>query len=138
MKKFFGVLCLLLGLFGVVIGSFGLASTQAKSQSLKGQVQNEFDERYTSNREGDLAIGGAIASVGVIFYFIGIVLLVTKSKKQRIMEAELELLKSKLTISIHPSHQEDTISKLEKLRVLKENGTLNEAEFENQKKKILG
>ena len=137
MKKFFGVVCLLVGLFGVAVGMFGLASTNAKSQSIEGQVENEFDEQYTSNRNGDLAIGGAIASVGAIFYIVGIVLLITKTKKQRIMEAELQLLKNNHTISIK-SNQEDAVSKLEKLVVLKQNGTLNQAEFENQKKKILG
>ncbi len=137
MKKFFGVVCLLVGLFGVAVGMFGLASTNSKSHSIEGQVENEFDEQYTSNRNGDLAIGGAIASVGAIFYIVGIVLLVTKTKKQRIMEAELHLLKNNHTISIK-SNQEDAVSKLEKLVVLKQNGTLNQAEFENQKKKILG
>jgi hypothetical protein len=44
-----------------------------------------------------MVMGGAIVIVGFIFHVIGTVLLVTKTKKQLLLEAELYVLKNNST-----------------------------------------
>lgn len=96
MKKFFGILLLLFGLLLVAIGMYGMGNTNGEIKGIESQIQNEFTEQYTSTKEKDLVIGGALATVGLVFNIIGIVLLATKTNKQRRMEIELDVLKNKV------------------------------------------
>lgn len=95
MKKFFGVLLLLIGLLLVAIGMYGMGNTNGEIKGIESQIQNEFTQQYKSNIEKDLVIGGAVSTVGLLFNIIGIVLLATKTNKQRRMEIELDVLKNK-------------------------------------------
>ncbi|WP_291127516.1 hypothetical protein [Flavobacterium sp. UBA7682] len=139
MKKFFGVLFLLIGLFAIVTGVGTIASTDGYNRSFEGQVQEELIDQYRANRERDQGIGGAFAFVGGVFFIVGIVLLVTKTKKQRMMETELALLKGGIhnKTEVKPTSQDDTINQLERLSVLKEKGVLSEEEFMAQKIRVL-
>ena len=98
MKKFFGVLLLFIGLFLVALGMFGMGNTNGESKSIENQVQNEFIQDNQSDKEKELVIGGAVATVGLLFHIIGVVLLVTKTKKQYLLEAELEVLKNNKSV----------------------------------------
>lgn len=137
MKKFLGVLFLVIGLFAIVSGIVAISSIETENRSLEGQVQSEFVEQYKTNQSQNQAAGGALAFSGLLFYITGIVLLVTKTKKQRVMEAELLILKNQNITTFVSETKEDNISKIEKLGVLKEKGLLSNEEFEKEKKKLL-
>lgn len=94
MKKFFGVVLLLFGLLLVAVGMFGMGNTKGEVKCIESQIQNEFSQQYKSKLENDLVIGGAVTTVGLLFNILGIVLLATKTTKQRKMEIELDILKN--------------------------------------------
>lgn len=93
MKKFFGVLLWLIGLFCISLGMFGMGNTNGERKCLESQI--EMIEGYQSKKDGEMMIGGSITFVGLVFSIVGIVLLATKTKKQLLMEAELEVLKNR-------------------------------------------
>lgn len=95
MKKFFGVLLLFIGLFLVALGMFGSGTTNAERKSHYSQIEmTPTDKPY---KETEMVMGGAIVIVGFIFHVIGTVLLVTKTKKQLLLEAELQVLRNSRT-----------------------------------------
>ncbi len=96
MKKFIGVLLLFIGLFLVALGMFGMGNTNAERQSNYSQI--EMTPTHKSYKETEMVIGGAIATVGLLFHIIGVVLLVTKTKKQYLLEAKLEVLKNNKSV----------------------------------------
>jgi len=120
-KKTFGTLFLLIGLALIVLG-VAVATEGSSDAAIAG-------------------LGGLI--IGLIFLIIGIVRVSTKSRSQVRKEAEL-LAHSKYQAAIlnaHNAEQLDSdgvIQKLEKLNQLKKQGVLSKAEFEREKKKIIG
>jgi len=135
MKKFFGVLLLLIGLFGAVTGMATIASSQASSDCIESQVSAEFANSYRESIEQGKIIGGVFVGIGLVFFVIGIVLVATKTKKQRLMEAELLLLKTNHGVVINSNV--DLVGAIEQLGKLKDKGLLSEEEFIEQKRKIL-
>jgi hypothetical protein len=96
MKKIFGVLCLVIGLFLIALGLFGMGTTNGERKSHYSQI--EMTPTHKTYKETEMVMGGAIATVGLLFHIIGVVLLVTKTKKQYLLEAELEVLKNNKTV----------------------------------------
>lgn len=96
MKKFFGVLLLFIGLFLVALGMFGMGNTNGERKSHYSQI--EMTPTHKPYKETEMVMGGAIATVGLLFHIIGVVLLVAKTKKQYLLEAELEVLKNNKTV----------------------------------------
>lgn len=92
MKKFFGVLLWLIGLFCISLGMFGMGNTNGERKCLESQI--EMIEEHQSKIDNEMVIGASIAFVGLLFSVVGIVLLATKTKKQWLMEAELQVLKN--------------------------------------------
>ena len=144
MKKFFGILFLLIGLAMIGLGVAALVDANSRSNSFEGQIGNTFSEHYRQNNEEQQMAGAGLLGGGVIFFIIGIVMLVTKTKAQRKKETELEVLK-KVQVSNNTSSptdnstksMDDKFAQLEKLGKLKEQGLLTEEEFQQQKKKII-
>ena len=95
MKKFFGVLLLFIGLFLVALGMFGMGNTNGERNCHYSQI--EMTPNAKPYKETEMVMGGAIVTVGFIFHVIGTVLLVTKTKKQLLLEAELYVLKNNST-----------------------------------------
>lgn len=154
MKKFFGILFLLIGLAMIGLGIVALTNTATRNDSFEGQVGNEFSENYRSNSNEQQMAGVGLIGGGLIFFILGIVMVATKTKGQRKKEAELEVLrKIQLANNTSQSGQtnttqtdnsstqkstEDKFGQLEKLGKLKEQGLLTDEEFQQQKKNILG
>jgi hypothetical protein len=153
MKKFFGILFLLIGLAMTGIGIAALTNTSTRNDSFEGQVRNEFSANYRSNNNEQQMAGLGLIGGGLIFFIIGVVMVATKTKAQRKKEAELDVLrKMQLANNVAPSGQtnktqtatsspqkstEDKFGQLERLAKLKEQGHLTDEEFQQQKKKIL-
>lgn len=95
MKKFFGVLLLFIGLFLVALGMFGMGNTNGERKNHYSQI--EMTPTAKAYKETEMVMGGAIVIVGFIFHVIGTVLLVTKTKKQLLLEAELQVLRNSRT-----------------------------------------
>lgn len=94
LKKTFGILLLIIGLFLENIGVFGIGNTGGQLKTIDGQLQQELFESYHRAHEQSLVIGGGLIAVGFILIIIGLVLLGTKTKAQKEKEMELKLLKS--------------------------------------------
>jgi len=94
MKKTFGIIFLIIGLIMIVAGIAALTNSSTRNHSYEGQVQNEFSQNYRSNNNQQQAGGGALIVVGLVFFVLGIVMVATKSEKQRLKETELKVLKS--------------------------------------------
>lgn len=143
MKKFFGILFLLIGLAGIVLGIATLVDANSMSNSFEGQFDNTIAELFRQKKEEMQTQGVGSLGVGEIFFIIGIVMLVTKTKAQRKKETELEVLKkAQVSTTSNQTNNssksiEDKLAQLEKLGKLKEQGLLTEEEFQQQKKKII-
>jgi len=143
MKFFFGILFLLIGLAMIGFGVAALVDANSRSNSFEGQIGNTFSYNYSKNIEEEQMIGAGCLGGGVIFFIIGIVMLVTKTKAQRKNEIELEVFKKvqSSNTSNQPNNSlksmDDKFAQLEKLGKLKEQGLLTEEEFQQQKKKII-
>jgi hypothetical protein len=145
MKKLFGILLLILSMFLVNVGTGILSYNDGRQNSIDGYVRTELSESYRNDQEG-AKIGGAILLViGLSLFVTGIVLTATKTKAQRIMEAELELYrlnnatvppleKNKTDITAVDT---DSIDHLKRLSDLKSKNIISEEEFTEQKKRIL-
>ena len=151
MKKFFGVLFLIIGLVLVGLGIGLLVELSSRNDSFEGRVRDRFNEHYRSDNDDQQTGGITLIAGGALFFIIGIIMVASKSNSQRKKDAELEVLRSMQSYpaqteqktearSIKNSGQSinDVYIQLEKLGKLKEQGILNEEEFQQQKKKILG
>lgn len=92
MKKFFGVFLLFIGLFLVALGMFGMGNTNGERKCHYSQI--EMTPTHKPYKETEIAV----ATVGLLFHVIGVILLVTKTKKQYLLEAELEVLKNNKSV----------------------------------------
>jgi hypothetical protein len=143
MKKFFGILLLIISMFLVNVGTGLLSYSDGRSNSVDGYVRTEFSESYRNEQDG-AKIGGAILMViGLSLFIAGIVLTASKSKAQRIMEAELNLYRlSNETVAPQKKKKTDAtdtdvMDHLERLSDLKRKNIISEEEFTAQKKRIL-
>lgn len=91
MKKFFGILFILIGLLMIIGGIAAASSGVTRGNSYEGQ----FGDAIGSENNQEVAMGGAaVAFVGLIFLIIGIVMTASKSSSQRKKEAELAVLRN--------------------------------------------
>ena len=109
MKKFFGVLILLVGLILTGGGAAGLADINSRHQTFDGQVSETFSNRYREGASEQQAGATAAIGVGIVLIIVGIVMLATKTKKQRKQETELALLKS-MNLSNRNNANSDKVS----------------------------
>ncbi|HEU0137247.1 MAG TPA: SHOCT domain-containing protein [Flavobacterium sp.] len=134
MRKFFGILFLLIGisLFGI-----GVALVTAAEVSCRSIDAPILANTFYDIPAGDLSLMGNIFIVGGLSAFIiGIMLSVSKPKRQLEKEFELELLQKSQLVSVPDEH--DVVTKIEKLGRLRALGFLNEDEFQAQKSRMLG
>jgi sortase (surface protein transpeptidase) len=145
MKKLFGILILFIGLLSLIIGMACFIDAESRNKTLDQQEQNEFSAQYRVNNNDQREFGGVSAVIGLVFFIIGFKMASTKTKSQKIKEAELEKLKANINklgdlteADLQPvKNVNDVISQLEKLGELKARGILTEEEFQQQKKKLL-
>jgi len=97
MKKTFGIIFLIIGLIMIVAGIAALTQSSTRNSSFEGQVQNQFSDNYRSNDSQQQAGGGALIVVGLVLFVVGIFMVAAKTKKQRLKEAELKVLKNMQT-----------------------------------------
>jgi uncharacterized membrane-anchored protein YhcB (DUF1043 family) len=118
MKKFFGVIILLAGLFLIAAGAAGMSDANSRHQTFDGQVNETFSNIYRERNAEQRSASTAAIVAGLILSIVGIVMLVTKTKKQRKQETELALLKTynnfnrTNTTSTHQSIKELSIPEL--------------------------
>jgi hypothetical protein len=124
-KYIFGILYLLIALALIGLGIAALNDAATKDKALEEQISNELRGSYYPNNNGEKMLGVTLITIGLFFLISGIILIVTKSKAQRIKDAEI-----KPTV-------EDKLAQIEKLGEMKEKGLITEEEFQQQKKRIL-
>jgi hypothetical protein len=147
MKKFFGVLFLIIGILGIGIGIVALTDLATRNRSLEGQFQNEFSKNYSEENNEQQAVGFALIGGGLIFSVLGIIMIASKSEKSKekndtlvyMQTATIPVLSSQhnLNISTQNTKMDDVINRIERLGKLKEQGLITEEEFNEQKKKCL-
>lgn len=144
MKKLFGTLFLLIGLGMIGFGITALVDANSRSNSFEGRLGNSINRVYRERNKEEQLIGAGLIGGGMIFFIVGIVMLVTKTKAQRKKEVELEVLRKVNKTMTNESQTEnssksidDKFAQLEKLGKLREKGILSEEEFQQQKKKII-
>lgn len=135
MKKAFGILLILIGLFIIMISMYSMGNTDGEVRCVTRNLEKEYIQQYKLTKESDLSIAICMLFVGFIINTLGIVLITRKSSKQRMLEAELNVLKNNSTISVDTN--KDVIAKIEQLGILRSKGLISGIEFEEQKKKIL-
>ena len=135
MKKFFGIVLLIAAMFLTGVGVAIITEAEAKSNSYEGQLRSEFSSAYQRRNDEAQAAGGIVMLLSVVCFISGIILCVSKSKKQREKEFELELLQKANLLGL--SDQKDVYGKIEKLGDLKQQGLLTEDEFNFHKLKLL-
>ncbi len=134
MKKIFGTLLQLIGLVTIIISSIAAKELYYERRILYSEIKSDLDYSYQSQIDSQQIALFFAAAFGIILFIIGLILLITKTKKQRQLEAELTTFKY---ISENGDEQEDAIGNLEKLFELKQKGILTEEEFVATKRKIL-
>jgi len=145
MKKFFGILFLIIGIFGIGIGIVALTDLAAKNRSLAGQIGNEYSDSYNEQRNEQQAIGLALIGSGLIFSILGVIMLASKSKKSKTKLTAKDKIQTayipvppvynNLNTSIQNTKMDDLLNRIERLGKLKEQGLITEEEFQEQKKK---
>ncbi|MBX9733027.1 MAG: SHOCT domain-containing protein [Chitinophagaceae bacterium] len=132
MKKFFGTLFLIIGLIIVTISSIAATELDCEKRKFLYQARTELGNT-SSNIDSQQTTAVIAVFFGLLLFIIGLVLVLTKSKKQHELEAEVAYLKNGKEIAI----PQDNITELEQLFELKQKGVLTEEEFSKRKKKIL-
>lgn len=113
MKKFFGVLFLIVGLFMLIGGVQFLSSVKTNQQSVEGQIGETVSHEYRSHNDERQIAGMALLGGGILFIIIGIIMVASKSNSQRKKEAEYEVMKRMQTNANSNSHfSEDKIAHL--------------------------
>jgi hypothetical protein len=145
MKKFFGVLFLIIGILGIGIGIVALTDLATRNRSLEGQFQNEFSENYSEKNNEQQAIGFALIGGGLIFSILGIIMITSKSKKSKEKNAALDYMQTasipipssqhNLNISTQNTKMDYALNQIERLGQLKQQGLITEEEFNDLKKK---
>ncbi|CAM4254804.1 SHOCT domain-containing protein [Flavobacterium terrigena] len=134
MKKFFGTILQLIGLVTIIVSSIATTELVCERKMLYSQIKSELDySNKTQIDSQEIALLFA-AAFGIILFVIGLILLITKTKKQRQLEAELTTFKYILE---NGEEQDNAIGDLERLFELKQKGILTEEEFGAIKRKLI-
>ena len=115
MKKFFGTLIQFFGLIIITVASVAATKIDSEMNSLLYDAHKELDQDYRYSLESSQATAIFAAIFGLIIFIIGLVMLLTKSNKQKKLEAEINILK----YSKEKSPKVGTITELESLFELK-------------------
>ncbi|TDE05816.1 SHOCT domain-containing protein [Flavobacterium sandaracinum] len=145
MKKFFGILFLLIGVFGIGIGIVALTDLATRNRSFEGQIQNEFSETYNEKDNEQQAIGLVLIGCGLLFSILGAVMIASKSKKSKnklttvdnTQAANIAVppIYNNLNTSKQSTKMDEVLNQIERLGKLKQQGLITEEEFQEQKKK---
>ena len=134
MKKFFGTLLLVIGLLAITVSSNAAAKLDCERNRFYHEARYEIDNSYQSTFDSQETAFLFVGGFGLIIFITGLILVVTKTGKQRQLESELTTLRF---IAEH-GVQSSGVSELEHLFQLKQKGILTEEEFSKAKRKILG
>ena len=130
-RKFFGIIFLLIGLVAIGAGIGAVTEVETRSQSVEDQIDVVLSEDHAESNSNQ-SEGGLIFVIGAFFFLIlGIVRISTKSRSQVRAEAAL------LNISSSTNNSPDIYDQLEKLGRLRDQGVISEQEFQTQKKRLM-
>ena len=134
MKKFFGTILQLIGIVIIIASSIAATELVCERRILNSQIKSGLN--YSNNSQID--------SQQIVFLFAdafrkilmvnGLILLISKTQKQKQWEAELTTFKYILE---NGEEQGDAVGDLEKLFELKQKGILTEEEFSSIKRNML-
>ncbi|MEC4004896.1 hypothetical protein OX283_009535 [Flavobacterium sp. SUN052] len=93
MKKFFGIVLLIIGLIIVSIGVGGLSYENALRSCTENQIADELLLRSETQTQNGIMVGSAFLFLGIVLFIVGIVLTASKTNKQKRLEIELSFLK---------------------------------------------
>ena len=130
-RKFFGIIFLLIGLVAIGAGIGAVTEVETRSQSVEDKFDGVFIEGHTESNSNQ-SEGGLIFVIGGLFFVIlGIARMSTKSRSQVRAEAAL------LNISSSTNNSSDIYDQLEKIGRLRDQGVISEQEFQTQKKRLM-
>jgi len=120
-RKILGFTLLLISLTAIVCGTAAIVDAQSKKNSFEGQIRDEFSEVYRNNITEQINFGTIGVAVGLVLLIISIVLIAKGRKKPLINKISFD----------------EKFAQIDRLRKLKDDGTLTPQEFEVQKDRIL-
>jgi hypothetical protein len=130
-RKFFGIIFLLIGLVAIGAGIGAVTEVETRSQSVEDQIDVVLSEDHAESNSNQ-SEGGLIFVIGGLFFVIvGIYRISTKSRSQ--VRAEAALLNN----SSSNNNSSDIYDQLEKIGRLREQGVISEQEFQTQKKRLM-
>jgi len=115
MKKFFGILFLLIGLAMIVSGIAAITNVSTRDASFEGKVRDKFSHEYRSNNNDQKSIGAVLIGGGILFFVIGIIMVASKTSAQKRKEVELDVLKKMQPQNINNSSSENDKQKIQNL-----------------------
>src|SRR6266508_667155 len=74
LKKFFGILFLVVGLIMVGLGSAALTELSSRNNSFEGRIRDSFNSQYHSENEDQKTIGIVLIAGGSVFFIIGVMM----------------------------------------------------------------
>ncbi len=131
-----GVL-LFLGLAGIVFGIVRINELQDLKNSTAGTYTYAIDKKFREDYENEKLLAIGFVVVGGVLFIWG----VTSSKRKQSVRIATKVSPTSPASTIvvsSPTKSPDTITQLERLAKLKEQGVLTEEEFQKEKSKIVG
>lgn len=131
-----GVL-LFLGLAGIVFGIVRINELQGLKNSTAGTYTYAIDKKFREDYENEKLLAIGFVVVGGVLFIWG----VTSSKRKQSVRIATKVSPTSPASTIvvsSPTKSPDTITQLERLAKLKEQGVLTEEEFQKEKSKIVG
>jgi hypothetical protein len=134
LKKFFGTILQLIGIVIIIASSIAATELVCERRILNSQIKSGLNYSNNSQIDSQQIVFLFAAAFGILLFVIGLILLISKTQKQKQLEAELTTFKYILE---NGEEQEDAVGDLEKLFELKQKGILTEEEFSSIKRNML-
>ena len=140
-QGFYGGFLLTVGIAILIYGINILNQLNAINTSLQGRIANALSNEYVVQSAHARSEGTTSCILGSIFIVVGIVLLAKKSSPEQRQSPVPALIQQPQFETVQTSQSNSSNEKyaqLEKLGRLRDQGILNDDEFQAEKKRILG
>jgi hypothetical protein len=132
LNKLLGIVLIIVAVSIFLSGIKTISDYFDRKNSIGGKIGAFISKEYKENLQDELIAGIGLISGGVILFIVGVGMGATKTKSKKNKKYIINLEKE-----YGMMNSEDKYSKLEKIGKYRDQGLLNEEEFNNEKQKIL-
>lgn len=93
MKRILGIILLLFSVLLVTIGMYGITYYSARKNFYYERYKYDYNVMHDFNK--DIGIGFLFFVIGIVLFIVGLVLTIAKTNKQKALELELKIYKSR-------------------------------------------